>query len=1521
MENASKLVNGSDAPATGFRHALPQIAAMSRHPKIAQSKTASSDPLPIGQSTTEVEGVGKVFHIGSELMEVDTSPEKNLLEQLENNTSPATEVPPEIKENHNSKDIKDDTKNTHGLNGATSDVNLETTNSEVSSKESRSRGRKSNTLKKETPAKSPASKSSNESSRESSKKRKPVDANTTPVTVETPISDASSPSKRQRKPKKFEDETEPQKPQKSAEKTPTKAKPAVVVDAELEAKYPVKWLVGDLVWAKVPTHPWWPCMISYDPFTSVHTKANPKRGREYHVQFFGDAAERGWIPSSNLLEFLGREKFDEYVKGLLENAKSPKDLERLKKWYEVKPHRKKAVDKGIQHCETALPLSLNERKAQFTFTYQIPKLNKKDVNLQDIDEDVKKIKEADVEGTLETKPAKKRKHSEVVTPEKTKSASKKRKIETETEKEQTESPVVSIGKKTSVSKIKLDSEGSFDVFCQKERDNVLAEHPEFSDEMLMDYCKQQWCMMSKKQKARYKSKYNDESDASQEMSPSRQRRPSKKVKEAEEDNKLVDEVLSGKKAATPTVSKAKVASPPSKSTPTASRAKVASPKAATPTVSRAKVASPTASPSHSKKRGRPRKSEVSDQVQKENLDCGTPKATKESTKVNTNKDLKPVKEPEPVKETAVKTEPDSEMGGEVKTEPISVIPAKRAKPKKSATSDSTSDNASESGRSTPTLVTEPLAAPRKEKEEFEYEMEITKLSSAGPQRKENLCQICEQTGELLECTGPCQGFFHTDCLGIARTPEGEFKCDECTNGTHSCFVCKKSDGSTQRCSVTVCGKFYHPDCLKEFPQAKQEGKGLMCPLHSCHTCLANKLKASANKTNGRLLRCVRCPTAYHVGDFCIAAGSINLTGLNIVCAKHFQPIPSMKHHTHVNVGWCFSCNKGGTLLCCESCPAAYHAECLNIEFPTGSWYCHDCVVGKRPLYGDIIWVKLGNYRWWPGEVCHPRNVPMNIQDKPHQVGEFPVHFLGSHEYFWLHQGRVFSFQDGDKGATGSSSNKGLAKHFQKGLKEATEAYKVVKEFRENREQLEIAKESKKPAPFKMVKTNIPLGSVTIKKADLSELPSCECKPDDDKPCGRDSECLNAMMMYECHPALCPAGENCHNQFFTKRLYPPQQSYKTEARGWGLKAMADIRKGEFVNEYVGDLIDEEECKRRLEKAHEDNVHNFYMMTLDMDRIIDAGPKGNLSRFMNHSCDPNLETQKWNVNGDVRVGLFALRDIKEGEELTFNYNFDCLGNEQTKCQCGAENCSGFLGVRPKTQHAAQAEMKKNNAKMTKLKKKKKAEIQRKHDDDCFRCGEGGELVMCDRSSCTKSYHLRCLGLSKPPYGKWDCPWHHCDQCGKPAIQMCVECPNSFCVTHAENQTREFDGRMYCNEHEELLETLIESQSQGSTASEEEEPANKKTVGKNGKTNGNGAKTKVKKENGGEKKSQETLPPKKRGPKPVVTEDKDEKTGNGKSQNGRRSSVKGDPVLDETLALAPMFDDDDDEEFGLVIDIPTF
>lgn len=66
-------------------------------------------------------------------------------------------------------------------------------------------------------------------------------------------------------------------------------------------------------------------------------------------------------------------------------------------------------------------------------------------------------------------------------------------------------------------------------------------------------------------------------------------------------------------------------------------------------------------------------------------------------------------------------------------------------------------------------------------------------------------------------------------------------------------------------------------------------------------------------------------------------------------------------------------------------------------------------------------------------------------------------------------------------------------------------------------------------------------------------------------------------------------------------------------------------------------------------------------------------------MNHSCQPNCETQKWTVNGDNRVGLFAIQDIPADEELTFNYNLVCVGKGQKECKCNAPNCKGYIGVK--------------------------------------------------------------------------------------------------------------------------------------------------------------------------------------------------------------------------------------------------
>ncbi|XP_061541909.1 histone-lysine N-methyltransferase, H3 lysine-36 specific isoform X1 [Phycodurus eques] len=662
---------------------------------------------------------------------------------------------------------------------------------------------------------------------------------------------------------------------------------------------------------------------------------------------------------------------------------------------------------------------------------------------------------------------------------------------------------------------------------------------------------------------------------------------------------------------------------------------------------------------------------------------------------------------------------------------------------------------------------------------------------------ENICQVCETTGDLLVCDGHCYGAFHPQCIGLSVAPKGKFLCQQCTSGVHTCFVCKKSGNGVKRCIIPLCEKFYHTDCIMAFSATQQQNKSFRCPLHICLSChIANPLNACSSK--GRLARCVRCPVAYHANDNCMAAGSVVLVNNGFLCPNHFTPRKGFKNHEHINVSWCFVCSEGGSLLCCEACPAAFHQECLNIEMPQGSWFCNDCKAGKRPRIKDILWVKWGRYRWWPAEVCLVKDVPNNILRMKHEVGEFPVQFFGSKDFVWTYHARVFPYMEGDTHNI-EKMGKGADAVYKNALIGAAERFKELQTEKEMRQLQEDKKNHKKPPPYKHIKVNKPIGKVQIITADLSEVPRCNCKASDENPCGVDSECINRMLLYECHPQVCAAGERCQNQTFTKRQYTIVEIFRTLSRGWGLRSVSDIKKGAFVSEYVGEVIDEEECRARIRNAQEKDIFNFYMLTLDKDRIIDAGPKGNQARFMNHSCQPNCETQKWTVNGDTRVGLFALQDIPKGVELTFNYNLECLGNGKTACKCGAPNCSGFLGVRPKNQPPT--EKLKEGRRRGPMKKKTKQEVTKEREDECFSCGDGGQIVSCKKSGCPKVYHADCLNLAKRPAGRWECPWHQCDICGIEAASFCEMCPSSFCKAHRDGMLfiSKLDGKLSCSEHD--------------------------------------------------------------------------------------------------------------------------
>jgi histone-lysine N-methyltransferase SETD2 len=75
--------------------------------------------------------------------------------------------------------------------------------------------------------------------------------------------------------------------------------------------------------------------------------------------------------------------------------------------------------------------------------------------------------------------------------------------------------------------------------------------------------------------------------------------------------------------------------------------------------------------------------------------------------------------------------------------------------------------------------------------------------------------------------------------------------------------------------------------------------------------------------------------------------------------------------------------------------------------------------------------------------------------------------------------------------------------------------------------------------------------------------------------------------------------------------------------------------------------------------EEGIKHFYFMMVQQGEYIDATKRGGLGRFINHSCAPNCYVDKWVVGTKLRMGIFADRDILEGEELTFDYNVDTYG----------------------------------------------------------------------------------------------------------------------------------------------------------------------------------------------------------------------------------------------------------------------
>ncbi|CAK3809516.1 Histone-lysine N-methyltransferase, H3 lysine-36 specific [Lecanosticta acicola] len=182
-------------------------------------------------------------------------------------------------------------------------------------------------------------------------------------------------------------------------------------------------------------------------------------------------------------------------------------------------------------------------------------------------------------------------------------------------------------------------------------------------------------------------------------------------------------------------------------------------------------------------------------------------------------------------------------------------------------------------------------------------------------------------------------------------------------------------------------------------------------------------------------------------------------------------------------------------------------------------------------------------------------------------------------------------------------------------------------------------------------------------------------------CGEESDCINRATKMECI-GDCGCGVACQNQRFQRKQYADVTVIRTEKKGYGLRANTDLRPNDFIFEYIGEVIGENVFRRRMQQYDEEGIKHFYFMSLTKGEFVDATKRGNLGRFCNHSCNPNCYVDKWVIGDKLRMGIFAERRIRAGEELVFNYNVDRYGAEPQPCYCGEPNCTGYIGGKTQT-----------------------------------------------------------------------------------------------------------------------------------------------------------------------------------------------------------------------------------------------
>uniref|UniRef100_A0A8C3A5K4 Euchromatic histone-lysine N-methyltransferase 1a n=1 Tax=Cyclopterus lumpus TaxID=8103 RepID=A0A8C3A5K4_CYCLU len=231
-----------------------------------------------------------------------------------------------------------------------------------------------------------------------------------------------------------------------------------------------------------------------------------------------------------------------------------------------------------------------------------------------------------------------------------------------------------------------------------------------------------------------------------------------------------------------------------------------------------------------------------------------------------------------------------------------------------------------------------------------------------------------------------------------------------------------------------------------------------------------------------------------------------------------------------------------------------------------------------------------------------------------------------------------------------------------------------------------------PDNFKYIPDNCVTSPLNIDR-DITHLQHCSCTDDCSSStcmCGQLSlQCWydsvrrsnyhldfcqrEPPVLFECNHA-CSCWRTCRNRVVQNGLRARLQLFRTQKMGWGVRAMQDIPQGTFICEYVGEIITDAEADKR--------ENDSFLFTLENKvgdvHCIDARLFGNIGRFINHLCEPNLlAVRVFTMHQDLRfprIAFFSSKSIKAGDQIGFDYgdHYWRVKSKYFSCQCGSFKC---------------------------------------------------------------------------------------------------------------------------------------------------------------------------------------------------------------------------------------------------------